>query len=79
MTNDSPQEQRGAGFLSLRVKIPAFWLRGREMQKDIVTQWALYTALGRTCSCGLPLREGILSLSMLALLAILGPFSIESC
>jgi hypothetical protein len=59
----------GAGFLSLGVKIPAFWLGGRRnpqkvsirnTQKDIVTQWALYTALGRTCSCGLPLRVTIL-------------------
>jgi hypothetical protein len=72
----------GAGFLSLRVKIPAFWLGGRrnpqkvsirKMQRDTVTQTALYTALGRTCSCGLPLRKGILPLSMLALLVILGP------
>jgi hypothetical protein len=56
----------GRRFLSLRVKIPAFWLGGRRnplkgsirrMQKDIVTQWALYIALGRICSCGFPLGK----------------------
>jgi hypothetical protein len=78
----------GAGFLSLRVKIPAFWLGGRtnpqkasitNCKKTIVTQWALYTTLGRTHSCGLPFREEILPLTVLALLAVLGPFSIKSC
>jgi hypothetical protein len=29
------------------------------MQKDTVTQWALYTVLGRIGSCGLPIRETI--------------------
>jgi hypothetical protein len=71
MTNDLPhtKEKTGAKFLSLTVKIPDFWLRGRrnpqkalirKMQTDISnTVDTMYTVLGRTCSCGLPLREGI--------------------
>jgi hypothetical protein len=42
------------------------------MQKDIVTQWTLYTAFGKICS--LSIRERILPLLMLTLLAGLGPF-----
>jgi hypothetical protein len=73
----------GVGFLSLRVKNSRLLVRRKEkyskslnkkIQKDIVTQWALFTELGRTCSCGLHLREGILPLSVLALLDVLGSF-----
>jgi hypothetical protein len=34
MTNDSHQEQMGAGFSSLQVEILAFWLRGRRNPQE---------------------------------------------
>jgi hypothetical protein len=85
LMTSSHQEQVGAGFLSLRAEIPALWLRGRRnpqecfIKKKKNAKGHSDTTLGKTCSCGLPLREGILPLSVLALLAVLGPFSIESC
>jgi hypothetical protein len=49
----------------------------KKTTKGHSTQWALYKILERTCSYGFSLREGILPLSVLALLSILRPFSIK--
>jgi hypothetical protein len=36
MTNDPHQEQMGAGFLSLKVELPVFWLGGRSPQEGLI-------------------------------------------